>query len=374
MHIVVICKRQYTNKDVIDDRYGRLWEIPAALARRGHSVTAICLSYQARTLHEESFSAPGGGHVRWHSVNLGRLRVPGFLRYLWLVRKTVLAERPEVIWSASDSIYTILGEHTARRIRRPVVTDLYDNFEYFAAYRVPFVRRRFRRAVRDSDGVTCVSHALQQHVRGDYGRAGQTAVVTNAVDTSLFRPMDKAACRRQLGLPANAMLAGAAGDISNYRGADMLYQAFVGEQAKLGDAMLVVAGFRNDDTQVPAADNIIDLGRLQPEQVPVFLNCLDVAIIYNRSSIFGDFCFPQKFFEAVACELPVVVARVGELGGLLQDQPELFYEDGDTASLVKTIKRQLHERQRATVAVPSWDDQAALLEELLETVVDGTGS
>jgi len=32
MRIVVLSKRQYTNKDVIDDRYGRLWEIPMALA------------------------------------------------------------------------------------------------------------------------------------------------------------------------------------------------------------------------------------------------------------------------------------------------------------------------------------------------------
>ena len=185
MHIVVLCKRQYTNRDVIDDRYGRLWEIPAALARQGHTVTAICLSYQSRPTSVEEL--PVQDRVRWLSVNLGALAIPGFIRYFKLVRDTLAKEQPDVIWSCSDTIYTILGEYFARRSGCPVVSDLYDNFEYFGSYRVPVIRSQFRRAVRESDGVSCVSNALKGHLQSGYKRQGKTVVITNAVDRAAFK-------------------------------------------------------------------------------------------------------------------------------------------------------------------------------------------
>lgn len=355
----------------MDDRYGRLWEIPAAMARAGHTVTALCLSYQTRSTSEVNYDAPGGACVRWHSVNLGAFGIVGFFRYLSLLRKTIDREKPDIIWSASDTLYAILGEYLARRSGCPVVTDLYDNFEYFASYRVPVLRSQFRRAVRNSDGVSCVSNALQKYVQSSYGRRASTAVITNAVDTSRFKVMDKSECRKELGLPATASLVGAAGDISNYRGADTLYQAFSEQGADLDGVVLVVAGHRTKDTRIPQSRNVIDLGQLHPSEVPLLLNSLDVAVIYNRSSSFGDYCFPQKFFEALACGLPVVVANVGELSHLLRDQPDLFYEDSDASGLVQTINRQLATRERARSRVPTWDEQAVLLQQLMQTTLDG---
>ena len=64
MRVVVLTKRQYTNKDVIDDRYGRLWEIPMALAREGHDVTCVCLSYQSSSETAEIVTDGRGNSVR----------------------------------------------------------------------------------------------------------------------------------------------------------------------------------------------------------------------------------------------------------------------------------------------------------------------
>ena len=370
MHIVVLCKRQYTNRDVIDDQFGRLWEIPAALAEQGHTVTAICLSYQRRSTGEVASIEAGAGRVRWISMNAGPFWLAGFFRYLVFVKDFIRKARPDVIWSASDTIYAILGQSLGRRNRCCVVTDLYDNFEYFGSYKLPPVRSRFRRAVRESDGISCVSQALQGHLRENYSRQQNTVVVTNAVDTGVFHPMDKTACREQLGLPVDATLVGAAGDISNYRGADTLYEAFAANAQEPTGPMLVVAGYRTPETRIPDSENVIDLGQLAPAAIPAFLNCLDLAVIYNRSSTFGDFCFPQKFFEALACKVPVVVARVGELGHLLERQPELYYADGDAEDLWTAVHRQLGNRYLADIQVPTWKDQAELLSQLLHSVCD----
>jgi len=371
MRVVVLTKRQYTNKDVIDDRYGRVWEIPMALARQGHDVTCVCLSYQSRSEAAELVTDESGHSIRWISVNLGAFRLFGFLKFYFLARKTIKDLRPDIIWSCSDTIYTVLGYYFSERFKCRSVADLYDNFEYFGSYRLPILRSRFRKAVRESDGVSCVSESLRHHIATTYGRTKATAVITNAVDLGVFRPMNKAECRRKLGLPQDVVLIGSAGDISNHRGADMMYRAMSESASGLDGVHLAVAGYRTSDTQVPATSNVHDLGMLSPEEVPFFLNCLDVAIVYNRSSTFGDFCFPQKFYEILACRIPMVAAAVGELSHVLKHKPHLLYRDGDSDSLVATIQQQLDQREVLDLDIPSWTDQAELLQRLMQSVASG---
>jgi hypothetical protein len=59
MHIVVLCKRQYTNRDVIDDRYGRLWEIPAELAKARHRVTCVSFNSATRDVVDKTLELGG---------------------------------------------------------------------------------------------------------------------------------------------------------------------------------------------------------------------------------------------------------------------------------------------------------------------------
>ena len=48
MKILVLTKRQYMGKDLLDDRFGRFWELPLELTRLGHEVQGISFSYRTR--------------------------------------------------------------------------------------------------------------------------------------------------------------------------------------------------------------------------------------------------------------------------------------------------------------------------------------
>jgi len=369
MHVLVLTKRQYTNRDVIDDRYGRLWEIPLALAGKNCRVTCLCLSYQKKDSGPLDYVDANGHSIRWISVNLGFFKITGLLKYLYLANKTIRDERPDVIWSCSDTIYAIFGYCFSKLHKCLSIVDLYDNFEYFGSYKVPILRGLYRKAVRESDGVSCVSESLSRHIVSTYGRTKITTVITNAVDSSVFRPMDKRECRDKLGLPQDVKLIGSAGDIRGFRGADMMYRAMLEESANLGPVHLAVAGYRTSDTEIPNAENVHDLGMLPFEDVPVLLNSLDLGVVYNRQSTFGDYCFPQKFYELLACQIPIVAANVGEMKLLLANEPHLLYEDGDVKSLVMAIQRQLSECRLPDLRIPTWQEQAGLLLQEIETVL-----
>ena len=48
MRILVLTKRQYMGKDLLDDAYGRFYELPLELAALGHEVRGVCASYRRR--------------------------------------------------------------------------------------------------------------------------------------------------------------------------------------------------------------------------------------------------------------------------------------------------------------------------------------
>ena len=77
MKILVLTKRQYMGKDLLDDRFGRFREIPLELARFGHQVLGICLSYRTKEEDQvEDRDASSEATVVWHSFNIGKLVFP----------------------------------------------------------------------------------------------------------------------------------------------------------------------------------------------------------------------------------------------------------------------------------------------------------
>lgn len=50
MRILVLTKRQYMAKDLIDDRFGRFWKLPMELARLGHKRRGLRLNYREKSL------------------------------------------------------------------------------------------------------------------------------------------------------------------------------------------------------------------------------------------------------------------------------------------------------------------------------------
>jgi len=369
MRILVITKRQYMSKDLLGDRYGRFFEIPAELNRLGHEVRGIALSYRRRDTGCWRIEGNRGGEVAWQSRNLGFMGPLGLMAHARFLEQTIGDDLPEIVWACSDAFHAILGHWLRARLGVPVVVDLYDNFESFGATRIPGVLPLFRRACQRVDGLSCISRPLLGKAASEYGGRHPPLLLENAIRDDYFRPMDRVVCRQALGLPKEARLIGTAGALTPDRGIEDLFTAFRILSRAYPDLRLVVAGPRRGALNLDAAAGELDFGELPFEKVPLLLNSLDVGVVCNRESEFGRFCFPQKFYEMLACGVPVVAANVGAMGLLLDRQPQVLYEPGVPQSLADAIRRQLIAPTQVPLTVPTWADQADRLSAYLERVV-----
>ena len=372
MKILVLTKRQYMAKDLIDDRFGRFRELPLELARLGHQVQGLSLSYRNRP--EGAFTdgdAPAGASLTWHSVNL----LNGFSLALrkYPRRAVALARdfRPDVIWACSDAYHAIFGNWLAKHVRTRCVIDLYDDFETFTASRFPGVLPLFRRAVRAANGVSVFSRRLADHVARAYVRTRPISVIENGIRKDLFYPQGRNLCRRSLGLPENARIIGTAGALDKGRGIEALFEAFELLSAEFDDIHLALAGPRQRGLRIPTGPRVHDFQQLPHATVPVLINALDLAVVCYRRSAQGEVSFPQKAYEILACRVPLIAAAVGSMNELLATHPQCLFEPDDPLSLAAAARRQLANRTAVDVPTPSWTDSARQLADFFEKVVHG---
>lgn len=368
LRILVLTKRQYMGRDLIDDRYGRFREIPLALAALGHQVTGVCLSY--RTRQEGKFDdSHDTARVSWRMLNLVRL-LP-WLKFNYMKTVEAVGEEfiPDVVWACSDTLHIILGRYVARKLDVPLVIDLYDNFESFGASRLPGVTTLLRSACRVASGLTLVSHMLDEYVVENYGVENKPRLVLgNAVRTDMFFSRPRLDARKTLGLPVVAHLIGTAGALTSNRGIEVLFQAFQKLAVNDPTIWLVVAGPRDKSLMRFRHDRIIDLGMIDLDRVALMYSALDVAVICNIDSDFGRYCFPQKFYEIVACGTPLVAADVGEMKHLLSRRPDCRFPPNSVDGLVACILRQFAQPEPiANMFVPDWTTRAKDLENFLLT-------
>jgi teichuronic acid biosynthesis glycosyltransferase TuaC len=358
-------------KDLLDDRFGRFRELPLELARLGHEVQGISLSYRRRSVGTMVDSAPSReGQVLWHSLNLVGV-LPALGSYLRRVRHLLRDFRPDIVWACSDALHAIFGYRLSQECQAKCIIDLYDNFETFGVTRLPAVLPLFKRAVRGTDGVTCFSQRLAQRIIETYPRAKPTAVIESGINPELFFPQDRTLCRQRLGLPDDAIIIGTAGALHRSRDTHSLFRAFEILAAENGRFHLAVAGPRERALRIPDGPRVHDLKFLPHEQVPTFINSLNLAVICYRDSAQGRYSFPQKAYEIFACRVPLVAASVGTMQDLLKDQPQCLFEPGNPESLAAAVCSQLQSPVHLDISVPTWAVLAKHLEGFFERIRDG---
>jgi len=358
-------------KDLLRDRFGRFYEFPRVLALHGHHVRGVCLKYW-----NDGFASPAQPQqldgVAWQSFQLGRNWPASFFGHYQRLKEIAGDFAPEIIVGVSDAIHVMLAASLSARIEVPLVIDLYDDFDSYWATKWPGMRTGLKGGVLGASAISTVSSNLAAKVMSEYNASGIVRAITNAVCPEIFQPRDKMLARKKLGLPESALLIGTAGDLSVERGIRTLFQAFEKLSSERNNLCLVLAGRLDRRLPIPTTGKIRYLGELPHCDVGHLFNALDVGVVSNRESQFANFCFPQKFYEMIACRLPLVAADVGVMPRLLADYEHCLYEPDRVDSLAGAIKKQLDRPNVLEISVPTWKERGGDFQQLLVEALTGS--
>lgn len=362
MRLFFVCKQFQSRRDFIGDRYGRLWHLPAELARRGHTVSGFATSYQPR--HAAGL---GEGSLTWYT---GRLHLisPGSW---WAWRKALLARAgahaPEVVVAASDALQLAAGKWLAAVLGVPLAVDFSDNYESYRASALPGATAAIRSAARHAAATIFASDPLREALVARYGLSAPTLTVENAVDDLYGEVPGVAEARRTLKLPVSARLIGTAGALDRSRNIRALYGAFERLAGTDPQLYLVLAGV--PEVAPPPHPRVLALGTLGPTQMPAFWRALDVAVIGLQDDAFGRYCYPLKLAEIQAAGTPVVFPRIGVFNRAGTAGLGVAAETNDAAGIADALRQQLEQPRAPARAALRWAAQAGRIETLLGAVL-----
>lgn len=358
MKIVFLNKRYYTNKDLVLDRFGRLFHLPVQLIEQGHNVIILCADYRSNVA--ENFFFQG---VVFLSIPMSYNSIAGFLIRSWdHIRKF----EPNVILASGDSHFGFIGALISKHIKVPFAFDLYDDYTTFGSNKLPFMKTIFKWTVRHADTVICASSHLKTKISN---HNKNVVLIENGVDDKLFRPICKLDARDRLGISRDETIIGYFGTIGQNYGIEILSESVSKLQKQYPGIKLLIAG--KNGAKVPLSHPHIDFrGPVPQNEIPFFINASDVVVIPYLPDPQINMSSPCKLPEYLACGVPVVSTRVSDISNLLSFTPAALCDPGDCEDMVRAIRWQLENR----IAVPlpkhlKWKALGEKLNNLLNDLV-----
>lgn len=330
MHkVLFITKRHYTNKDLILDRFGRLFHLPMQLVQNGYACMIITADYQSNRIE------------RYHISGLNFLSLPfrlrNFLLFFYRCRLGIQQFKPDIIIASGDTHFGAMGLFYAGLTRVPFVFDVYDDYTAFGSNRLPGLKRLFWEVIKKSDAVICSSKPLMEKL---YRQNKSVTVIENGVDTNLFKPCSCRMARKKLRIDQKDTVIGYFGFMGLHYGIKELIIA-TGRLRKIYPRVrLLLAGKKQDhiDLDQPYIDY---RGVVNQKEIPLFINSSNVVVIPYLTDRQIRVSNPCKLSEYLACEVPIVSTRVSDIPEILSDIPEALCNPGDTDEMVNAVKWQL---------------------------------
>jgi len=214
--------------------------------------------------------------------------------------------------------------------------------------RLPPPFEQFRRYVLRRADFVVGRNAESIGVVRKKGYGGPASVVPNAVDTQLFKPMDRQACRGALGL--DGFVVGYVGRLVEEKGILDLIDA-VGKCVSAVNLLIVgdgpLATEVNRRAALPQMQGRLRLLPAKPlAELPRIFNALDVLALPSRTTRRWKEQFGRVIIEAHACGLPVIGSDSGAIPDVV-GQGGLIVPEGSALDLQSAIDRLVNEPELA---------------------------
>ncbi|HON97095.1 MAG TPA: glycosyltransferase [Bacteroidales bacterium] len=226
----------------------------------------------------------------------------GYLKNIPQLRKQIMAFNPDII----HSHYFFCGIIAALASRKiPIVVSLMGSDTHQSK-----IMKLIIKLFSDYKWTKTLVKSEDMKIRLGLINA---VVLSNGVDLNLFHPLDKKECRQKLGW-----------DLDNK------YVLFASnpdrKEKNFGLAQATIDKIKINFVELKIIYNI------DHSQMPVYLNAADVLLLTSKWE--GS---PNIVKEAMACNIPVVATKVGDIEYLFGNTEGYYYTDPDPDKLAEKI-------------------------------------
>lgn len=206
-------------------------------------------------------------------------------------------------------------------------------------------------------------------------------LLSNGVDTSDFKPMDKAAARKELGFSKTSPLIGFVASLYPWQGADYLMHAAVLVKKLLPQARFIIVGkglmyelLRSQAKELGVEQNVIFAGSVEFKKVPVYINSFDVCLVFFKP-VRKNPGVPMKLYEYLACARPVIASNTKGYGDIVESIQAGLSVDASvpeelSAAIIKLLSDEksckiMGENGRRFALANTWENKARFIEQFL---------
>lgn len=189
------------------------------------------------------------------------------------------------------------------------------------------IQQAEERVANNVNEIFCTSDFLQDNLKKKYNLTKAPHVLENGVEYDLFQTAEKPI---ELDIKGELVL-GFIGGIKPKLDFDILQQLMVSNPQW---HLLLVGpdGTNNhpDFKQLTNLSNVTWIGKVPPNEVPRYMNSLDIGILPYKSSTYNNAVFPLKLFEFLGSGKPVVGMNLPSTEKF-KEENVYEYEDNPTA-------------------------------------------
>lgn len=246
------------------------------------------------------------------------------------LKRTIKAFKPDVIDLWEEPWGLISVQATRLRDRFVPGAALLSETEQNIDKKLPFPFERFRKHTLSRADWLVGRSTEAVDVVWRKGYSGPATSLPNAVDTELFRMLDRQTCRAQLDLPENARVLGYVGRLVEDKGLADLIQAL---KLMPSSTHVVMVGrgpareaLESLAREMGVCSRVHWLGVKPLTELPSLMNAFDALLLPSRTTASWKEQFGRVLIESEACGTPAIGSDSGAIADVIGDEARVFTE------------------------------------------------
>jgi len=310
-------------------------ELAMSLASLGHHVSLIAGYSPEQSNELQSLEKHPNIQISYNK-NIFKIPFPRSKDFSssWTCLKIARKNPPDVIYERSFS--PKIGAVLSRILRKPLVVEINGIVEEEAELQGNYVNHKYTKNIRkkfrqyffkSANKIVAVTPGIKEELQKGYNiPPDKIVVIPNGANTELFRPMDQATVKEELGLSQNSKYVCFVGNLAPWQGVEYLVKAAPIVLKKVPEAKFLIVGngmmrneLENMVKKLELQDKFVFSGSVPFENVPKYINASDICVapfIRARNEKIG--LSPLKIYEYATCGKPVIGSDIQGVGDLLE--------------------------------------------------------